>query len=246
MLLFWGDDLIQFYNDAYRPSLGNEGKHPAALGQRGEECWPEIWTEIHPLIMQVQSTGEATWSEDQLLPIFRNGKLEEVYWTFSYSAALDDMGNQAGVLVTCMETTEKVLNFKQLGDSRNQLEFAIESMELATWDLNPHTKQFLSNDRLKEWFGLPLQTETLLSSALDVIDPEDVQRVKEAIQHALEPSSGGLLDIEYTILNPANDYSRIVRAKGRACFKTQNIPYRFNGTLQDITAHATAHKSAGK
>jgi hypothetical protein len=27
MFLFWGKDLLCFYNDAYRPSLGNNGKH---------------------------------------------------------------------------------------------------------------------------------------------------------------------------------------------------------------------------
>jgi hypothetical protein len=34
MFVWWGDDLIQFYNDAYRPSFGKVGKHPAALGQK--------------------------------------------------------------------------------------------------------------------------------------------------------------------------------------------------------------------
>ena len=33
MFLWWGKDLVQFYNDAYRPSLG-EDKHPKALGKR--------------------------------------------------------------------------------------------------------------------------------------------------------------------------------------------------------------------
>src|SRR5688572_11096771 len=43
MFLFWGEDLICFYNDAYRPSLGKEGKHPAILGMRGADAWAEIW-----------------------------------------------------------------------------------------------------------------------------------------------------------------------------------------------------------
>ena len=75
MFLWWGPDLIQFYNDAYRPSLGNDGKHPSALGQRGQDCWPEIWPIIKPLIDQVSNNGESTWQEDQLIPIYRNGKL---------------------------------------------------------------------------------------------------------------------------------------------------------------------------
>jgi hypothetical protein len=66
MFIWCGPELIQFYNDAYRPSLGADGKHPLSLGQKGEECWPEIWPVIYPLIRQVLDGGEATWSEDQL------------------------------------------------------------------------------------------------------------------------------------------------------------------------------------
>lgn len=114
MFLWWGNDLIQFYNDAYKPSLGNEGKHPKALGQKGEECWPEIWPVIKPLIDQVMAGGEATWSEDQLIPIYRNNKLEDVYWTFCYSRVIDLDGKIGGVLVTCNETTNKVKTKQQI------------------------------------------------------------------------------------------------------------------------------------
>ncbi len=104
MFLWWGPELIQFYNDAYRRSIGSD-KHPSALGQRGEDCWPEIWSVIGPQIAQVMSTGEATWNENQLVPIFRDGKLEDVYWTYSYSAVRDLDGSIQGTLVTCTETT---------------------------------------------------------------------------------------------------------------------------------------------
>lgn len=122
MFLWWGTDLIQFYNDAYRPSLGNDGKHPSALGQRGEECWQEIWPVIKPLIDQVLYTGVSTWSEDQLIPIYRNNRLEDVYWTFSYSAVIDQTGKPAGVLVICNETTDKVNSYNALNEAKQQLE----------------------------------------------------------------------------------------------------------------------------
>ncbi len=108
MFLWWGPELLQFYNDAYSKSLGNE-KHPGALGQRGEECWPEIWDIIHPQIQQVMNEGGAIWNEDQLVPIYRDGKLEDVYWTYAYSPVRDFDGNVSGVLVTCTETTGKRL-----------------------------------------------------------------------------------------------------------------------------------------
>lgn len=117
MFLFWGRDLICFYNDAYRPSLGIDGKHPSILGMRAEDAWPEIWTIIKPLIDQVMSGGEATWHENKLIPIFRNGKIEDVYWTFSYSPVSDETGSISGVFVTCTETTEQVLNLGKLAES---------------------------------------------------------------------------------------------------------------------------------
>ena len=49
MLIWWGPELMMLYNDAYRPILGTT-KHPAALGQRGRECWPEIWHIIGPML----------------------------------------------------------------------------------------------------------------------------------------------------------------------------------------------------
>ena len=108
MFLWWGEDLVQFYNDAYRPSLG-EGKHPTALGQKGKDCWPEIWPIILPQIEAVMARGEASWHENQLVPIIRNGRLEEVYWTYGYSPVYTSAGEIGGTLVVCTETTSIIL-----------------------------------------------------------------------------------------------------------------------------------------
>lgn len=121
MFLWWGDRMIQFYNDAYRPSFGENGKHPKALGQKGIECWPEIWDIIYPLIDQVRTVNKSFYLEDQLIPIFRNGRIEDVYWTFTYSSVIGDDGTIDGVLVICNETTKKVNTLKQLERSQKSL-----------------------------------------------------------------------------------------------------------------------------
>ena len=130
MFLWWGPQLTCFYNDAYRPSLGQNGKHPSILGQNAEEAWPEIWTIINPLIDQVLAGGEATWSEDQLIPIYRNGQLEDVYWTFSYSPVKDETDAVAGVLVTCSETTEKINTGKKIQESEKRFRNVVEQAPL--------------------------------------------------------------------------------------------------------------------
>lgn len=121
MFLWWGEEMVQFYNDAYRPSLGETGKHPKALGQFGKECWPEIWEIIYPLIHQVQTTGKSFFLEDQLVPIFRNGMIEDVYWTFSYTPVIKEDNTIGGVLVICHETTKKVVAFNELKSAQRRL-----------------------------------------------------------------------------------------------------------------------------
>ncbi len=108
MFLWWGPTLIQLYNDAYRLILGNPGKHPAALGQAGADCWPELWPVIGPLIDAVRHEGHSVRQENSSFSIHRNGLMEDIYATFSYSPVRDDTGQIAGVLVVCQETTAQM------------------------------------------------------------------------------------------------------------------------------------------
>lgn len=123
MFLWWGSELVQFYNDAYIPSFG-AGKHPKAMGQRGADCWPEIWPIISPQIRDVMERGIASWHEDDLVPILRNGRLEEVYWTYGYSPVFGEDGSVLGTLVICQETTVQVLQRQQIESAHRQTEAA--------------------------------------------------------------------------------------------------------------------------
>lgn len=129
MFLWWGKNLIQIYNDAYRPSFAEGGRHPRALGMPGAEFWTEIWDIIGPDISHVLAGGEATWHEDALVPIERNGRIEDVWWTYSYGPAFDDDGHVAGVLVICQETTARVQGERQLQVANQKLE--VERSRLA-------------------------------------------------------------------------------------------------------------------
>lgn len=118
ILIWWGPELVMLYNDAYRPILGST-KHPQALGQRGQECWSEIWHVIGPMLEGVLATRQATWSDNQLLLINRNGYVEECYFTFSYSPIQDETGQVGGVFTAVTETTEQVLSERRLQTLRD-------------------------------------------------------------------------------------------------------------------------------
>src|SRR5689334_16907657 len=71
IVIYWGPSLVVLYNDAYAEILGK--KHPQALGRPCREVWSEIWDVIGPMLEGVLATGDATWSEDQLLALERGG-----------------------------------------------------------------------------------------------------------------------------------------------------------------------------
>jgi PAS domain S-box-containing protein len=128
IFLWWGKELIQFYNDAYRPILGTT-KHPQAMGQHGRECWQEIWPIIKPMIEAVMQRGEATRIQDGLLMLERNGYLEECYFNYAYSPVRDETGEVGGVFCACDETTKRVLGERQLKTLR---ELAAQPLETKT------------------------------------------------------------------------------------------------------------------
>jgi signal transduction histidine kinase len=108
-LVMWGPELVQLYNDAFRAVL--QAKHPAGLGQRARDCWPELWDVIGPMYRSVLETGASIFLEDQLFTPERRGEVglvEEAYFTFSYSAIPDEAYRPAGILATVFETTRHV------------------------------------------------------------------------------------------------------------------------------------------
>ena len=117
LLIWWGPDLVVLYNDAYSRTLA--AKHPGALGKPGWEVWSEIWDVIGPMLDRVRKTGEATWSDDLLLLLERNGYPEETYHTFSYTPIPDDDGGVGGVFTPVTETTERVISERRLRTLRD-------------------------------------------------------------------------------------------------------------------------------
>ncbi len=117
MRVLWGPESIVLYNDAYRPILGAT-KHPAAMGSRAAETFAEVWEFVGPIFQRVR-LGEPVGFEDTLLPLDRNGYLDDCYFTVSYSPVRDEFGTIAGVLGVVHETTARVLAERRLATLRN-------------------------------------------------------------------------------------------------------------------------------
>lgn len=113
IVLFWGPELVTFYNDAYRPVFG--AKHPHVLGLPAREAWSELWEKgLSELLEGVVHTGEAYWASDRPFFIERHGFLEESLFDVSYDPVRDETGRVGGVFCIVSETTSRVLAARRM------------------------------------------------------------------------------------------------------------------------------------
>jgi PAS domain S-box-containing protein len=112
MFLWWGEQLINLYNDGYAAFL--HAKHPAALCRPAAAVWPEIWDQVEPRAKLAMHTVEGTYDEALPFVMYRKGYAEETYVTFSYSPIPDDDGGFGGILCPVTEETERMIGERQM------------------------------------------------------------------------------------------------------------------------------------
>ena len=105
-ILLWGPQLIQIYNDAYSRIL--RPRHPVAMGQPTQQCWPEVWHFNESIYRRVLSAGERIHLEDQEYVTETSNSLEKRYFTITYAPARDELGAVRGVHVAVDETTRRM------------------------------------------------------------------------------------------------------------------------------------------
>ncbi|MCG6136792.1 MAG: ATP-binding protein [Nostoc sp. LLA-1] len=129
MFVWWGDNMINLYNDAYRAILG--GKHPQALGQSATIVWQEIWDQVGPRAERALYQKQGTYDEALLLIMERNGYPEETYYTFSYSPVPNDDGSTGGIICANTDDTPRIIGERQLALLK---ELAAKTADARTFD----------------------------------------------------------------------------------------------------------------
>lgn len=114
MLLCWGPELIQLYNDAYKNVLSRFSGQPMVLGRPAGVCCQKIWPQVGPAIDKVFTEGKSVLTENFVFTFEHDGARQESCWTLSASPAYDDLGEIAGVLLIFNETTESPNSRRQV------------------------------------------------------------------------------------------------------------------------------------
>ena len=252
MFIFWGEAHTCFYNDACRLTMGPE-RHPSALGQPGRQVWDETWPIIGPQIEQVMGGGEATWHEDQLIPVTRHGRRQDAWWTYGYSPIDDPTapGGIGGVLVVYNDVTSEHLAREALREAEERTRLALAAADgVGTWDWDVAADRIRADARFAQLYGVdPARAEAgaPLAEFTRSFHPDDQDRVGEAIASALR--TGGELAAEFRLVQ-ADGSVRWVAARGRCTQAPDGTPLRFPGVTMDITerkhAEAALHESQGR
>ncbi|KAF2483414.1 hypothetical protein BDY17DRAFT_250480 [Neohortaea acidophila] len=118
--MYWGDDLIAIYNEAYVMLAGQ--KHPKLMGQSYSEAWSEIWDEVKDVFASARITGEATMKDDDCLFVRRNMYLEETYFSWSIIPMVGRDGSVMGLYNPAFEKTRRkiaerrMLTLREVGE----------------------------------------------------------------------------------------------------------------------------------
>jgi signal transduction histidine kinase len=248
MVVLWGKDLTQIYNDGYKTIMG--AKHPAGMGQPTKACWPEVWQFNAPIYASILR-GESLTLEDQLFPIDRHGYLEQAYFTLCYSPVFDEVGDVEGILITVFETTGRVQAALLRAESETALSKSEERLRLALsgangvgiWDWDTVTDRFYADAKFAVAYGVDPElaaTGTPLANFTKNIHPEDIDRIQRSI--ALTLQSGQDYAEEYRLLQKDGSV-RWVMAKGHLISSPNGTPLRFPGVTTDITDQKRAEQA---
>ena len=243
MLLLWGSQLTQIYNNGFALLAGH--KHPHAFGQPAHQIWPELREFTDPIYSAVLQGQVRTYSERRFT-LQRDGQESDFWLDLTYSPIRDENAQVAGILVTAIETNERrriALELQQRSEqslkaqqeSEERLQLALAATDaVGTWDWDIGEDRFIADAHFAQLHGVdPVRASQLpISEYLQGVHPQDRAMVARSIKHCI--THGTEYAEEYRLLQP-NGELRWVFARGR-CYKDHHgRPMRFLGAALDLT-----------
>jgi PAS domain S-box-containing protein len=230
-LVFWGKEWVQLYNDAFIPLLTE--RHPSGLGQMAQECWWDAWQIVGPNLKRVMHDGETVFHENTLVPIVRDGRLQDIWWTYSYSPIFGAGRDALGVLVVCQDITSEVTAAQELRKSEEgtresakrlgELAAIVASSDdvILSKDLNGTITSW--NDAATRVFGyspeemigasiLKLIPEHLHSDEKTILESIRAGRRIEHFETVRRAKDGRLIDVSLTVSPIKDEEGRVIGA----------------------------------
>jgi PAS domain S-box-containing protein len=132
-----------------------------------------------------------------------------------------------------LDITERKRAEESLKRSRRQLAEAQKLAHTGSWEWDPTTGETICSDELYRIFGWDPSTHPpTLDAFIDLVPSDERERVREALEAALEGSAP--FRLETRIVRPDGE-ARIVESHGEVLEVVDGRPVKMVGTVQDVT-----------
>jgi len=142
--------------------------------------------------------------------------------------------NEVGQLVAILEANRDITARKQIEEAlKEQIRFAMTAGEIGLWSWNISKDQTgAANVNTTSLLGLPAGTTLSYEQFMDLVHPDDRQRVMQSVQDALAQRTD--LAYEFRVVLPNNDL-RWLSSRGRVFYDKQGRPVNLVGVVLDIS-----------
>jgi formate hydrogenlyase transcriptional activator len=160
-----------------------------------------------------------------------NDMRKERDWSESLVARLQTV---AGIFANAIVRKQ---SDKALLKNKERLKLAAESAGTVLWELSPDSGHVWTTDNARELFCIPPDDEMTLEIFLNLVHPEDRERLRGVVEDAIK--SGKDSSAEYRIVRPDGTV-RWLHSRGRLYPSTDREPARLTGVTVDITERRQA------
>ncbi len=150
-VLMWGTDGLMLYNDGYARIAG--GKHPAAIGARAVDVWPEQ-ADFNRHVLGEVMRGEVMLFRDQPMTLHHDGAAHAVTLDLFYTPVHDFDGSVGGVLGTVIDNSERVAAERQLARSESELRIVTDALPVLISYIDRDYVYRFANSFYEDWVGL--------------------------------------------------------------------------------------------
>lgn len=155
------------------------------------------------------------------------------YYSLTFEALRDEQGRINGIMCLANDITQSVQTRKKLEEAEKQKSLALEAGCFGTWDFNLLDNTVELDARCRELFDMPPDEHIAPLDFWKYINEKDHPSVTAAVTASLDPQQRADYTLEYRVGSEEGKI-RWVRNKGKGYFNG-DVPYRFVGTVQDVT-----------
>jgi PAS domain S-box-containing protein len=163
--------------------------------------------------------------------IKKNG--EKVWVEWHNKALFNKDGTRAGHVAIGIDITDRIKAQNELRDSKEKLEFSLDSGNIGIWEWDLKTNEVNLDARMEKMFGLQAgEFEKTYNAFESLVHEEDLSHIQKAIRNSLEKS----LPLETVFrLRSKSQKTKFISAKGFLNNDIKGNHVSFTGVCIDVT-----------